>query len=1167
MKAWDRVLVLALVVTLSLLSVSLHAQTFYGSIVGSVTDITGAVIPGGAVTLTNLGTSERRTAETGADGNYQFVNLVPGRYKIDIEKPGFKHLTRDEVIVEVQSAVRIDASLQVGDVGQVLEVTGQTPLLQTESSSLSQVVEARTVQEMPLNGRNVLNLVSLVPGVVPQGNAMANAATTNNTGWGNYQIGGGMANQSAAFLDGGPLNTGYVNMIAMVPAQDAVQEFRVQTINLGPEFGRFAGGVINLSCKSGTNKFHGSAYEFLRNKLLNANTFFNNRSGISTPAFTQNQFGVTTGGPVRKDRTFFFFGYEGFRLSQGRSVLSSVPTAAMRNGDFSNLRDATGKLIPIYDPLTTCGAPGNSACATSSNGSPIYTRSVFPNNIIPPSRLDPTAVPLTGLWALPNRAGQAFTQIQNFAVNVPTINSTDQFNFRMDQNVSDKQRIFGRYSRYSFDYPASDTYGTKISSFSTALSQQAVFADTYTFSATTIGDVRIAWLRYEYNNTNQSLGTDLTKFGWPQSLISQFLFTSDPVPVVQGYNDILSGSGVSYIIDRNNSYSVAPSLTKILGRHTFKFGGEIRKLQFNFAQTNNSSGQFNFDNLFTSVNPLAPAGTGYGFASFMLGYGSSGTLVQSPVTAGEQSYQGYYFSDSFQIGKRLTLNYGVRWELPGPWTERFNRLSVLLPDAVSPLAQVTGLPLKGKLAVVDSSDWPSRYNMNFHKDLFAPRLGFAYRLTNQMVVRGGYGIFYLPNDIDFRSGPYGSPVNNTTTTWVPTLNGEITPSATLHNPFPNGVLQPPGHNPVFQSELEGQSIASPLPSDPYAYTQQWNLDVQWQSLGGTLFEVGYAGSKGTHLGPYYQNINTLPDQYLSLGPQLLQQVQNPFYGLITSGSLAGPTIPSGQLLLPFPQYTSVNQVAAADRDSVYHSLVVKVEKRLGSGGTILAAYTFSKFISNTDTLTSWLEPGGVAGGSGGDQDKNNLRLERSLSSFDVPNRLVISYVLDLPVGKGKRFLGDVAGVSNKIVSGWGIDGVSTFQSGFPLGLTTSANLTNSFGGGSRPNVVAGCNKNEPGSAQARINEWFNTGCFQQPAAFTYGSEGRTDPNLRGQGIANYDFSVFKNTAITERVGLQFRTEFFNLFNRVQFGLPNMVLGTPQFGIVGTQVNNPRLIQFALRLQF
>jgi hypothetical protein len=1146
------------------LAAPLLAQTFYGSIVGTVTDDSGAIVPEASVTLSNLGTSERRELSTDALGNYQFVNLVPGRYRLDVAKTGFRRLTRDEILVEVQNTVRFDVSLTVGDVGQVVEVKAETPLLQTESSALGQVVESRAVQQMPLNGRNVLNLVALVPGVVPQGQSMGNPTNTNISAWGNYQIGGGIGNQSAAYLDGGPLNTSYNNAIQLVPTQDAIQEFRVQTNNVGAEFGRFGGGVVNLTSKSGTNDWHGSAYEFLRNKVLNANTFFNNRAGVATPAFTQNQFGANAGGPILKDRTFFFFSYEGFRLRQGQSNLRSVPTVEQRNGDFSNTRNAQGSLITIYDPLTPCGVLGNAVCATGQT----ILRQPFPDNKIPVSRFDKTAQILEKLWALPNSPGQGFTNLNNFIINSSVGGNNDQYNFRIDQNLRSKQRIFGRFTRWTdFNLP-NDVFQTKTGTDVNFHTHQFVLADTYTFTPSTVGDLRFAFFRFSYNSLPQSTGADLTTFGWPATLNSQVTVPQVPYPCVQNFSYFCQEvTGIT----ANNVYSLAPSLTKIAGRHTLKIGAEIRRLQFNFGKSNQASGVFNFDNVFTSANPFSPGSTGYGWASYLLGYGATGQIpgvTGSPNgvqtfsrTAAQMFYQGYYLSDTFQATGKLTLNVGVRWDIASPYTERYDRQSVLLPYAVSPLAAVTGLPVKGKLAVVNSQDHPDRGSQDTHWKLFAPRVGFAYRLTNKTVIRAGFGIFFLPNDATFNLSPHQHPINQLLTPWTTTLDGGLTPQATFNNPFPNGVLQPPGHNASFQQTLYGQSVSSPIATQGYPYNQQWNFNIGRELPGGIALEVAYAGARGVHLLVAGQTLNQLPDRYLSLGTQLTTQVANPFYGLITTGSLSGPTIPYGQLLLPYPQYTGYSIIAASNRDSTYHSMQVKMEKRLRGGGTVLASYSFSKIIGNAETLTGWLDATGTT------QDNNNLRLERSLSGTDVPHRLVVSYVQDLPLGKGRALFGNVTGVADKLMSGWGLNGVSTFQSGFPLGFTTNTNLTNSFGGGSRPNVLGGCNKSFDGSAQSTLNQWFNTSCFTQPAAFAFGNESRLDPTLRAHGIANWDFAMFKNTAITERFRLELRTEFFNLFNRVQFGPPGLAQGNPSFGVVSSQANNPRLLQFALRLNY
>jgi hypothetical protein len=1137
-----------------------QAQTTFGTIVGTVVDASGASVPGALATLTNLATQERRTTESDTDGHYQFSNLNPGNYRVDVEKTGFKHLTRDLIEVQVQATVRADAAMQVGDVGQTVEVSAQTPLLQTETSSLGTVVDTRKVQEMPLNGRNVINLVTLVPGVVAQGQAMQNPTGQNIFSFGNFQIGGGIAGQNATFLDGAPLNVAQGSLIALIPTQDAMQEFRVQTNSMGPEFGRFAGGVINLVSKSGSNEFHGSGYEFLRNKVLNANTFFNNLSGKPRPSFTQNQYGANIGGPIRKDKTFVFFAWEGFRLRQGYPYLVSVPTAQQRAGDFSNTRDKNGNVIPIYDPLTTCGVLGNPAC----NGA--VTRLQFPGNIIPPNRLDPAAKILANYWGLPNTPGQGPTNINNFSTNANSGGNNDEFNTRVDHSFSDKQRLFARYSYWTNLSQAQDPYGTHVypdRGPETWIVNSAVLGDTYTLSPTTILDLRLTFLRFVYARSPATLGTDLTTYGLPAALNNQVSFKVIPTPVVQGFSDFWTSQGPGSVINQaNDSYALYPSVTKIMGSHTIKFGGEVRRQITNYIQSNVGSGIYNFDNLFTAINPQAPNGTGVGFASFMLGLGSSGNVVTPVPYSYRNYYAGVYVSDTWQASRKLTLNYGVRWELPFPEVERYDRFTVLLPNAPSPIAAAAGIPnLMGRLGLVNSPDNPSRYAAATHLRLFAPRLGFAYRLTEKTVVRSGYGMFYVQND-----GTGGSQPTSVTQPWVPTADSELTPVAPLSNPFPTGILQPPQRNSNYQTLLLGTAISAPIAgaaSQHFGYLQQWNFNIERELMQGMALEVAYAGSKGTHLvgGPV---LDQLPDQYLALGAAALtKQVTNPFYGLVPFGTLAQPTVQAGQLLRPYPQYTGVTASNDGNRDSVYHSLQVKLEKRFHQGGSVLVAYTWSKNIGDIETGMSWLEAGPLAG----IQDNNNLRGERAVSGFDVPHRLIASYSYDLPFGKGKKFLGTVGGISDKLISGCGVNGISTFQSGFPLTFSTSSNLTDSFGGGSRPNYVGGCDVSEPGSAQSKLIKWFNAACFIAPPAATFGNLGRTLTSVRTAGIANYDFSVFKNTRLMERAELSFRTEFFNIFNRVQFGPPGEVLGNAQFGVVSSQLNTPRLVQFALRLNY
>jgi hypothetical protein len=1161
---------LALTAVIGLLVTPARSQTFYGSMVGIVNDASGSAVPDTTVSLTNNGTGERRAASSGSDGGYRFVNLVPGNYRLEIERPGFRRYVRDQIVVNVEAAVRIDVTMEVGDVTQSVEVTGETPLIQTENASLSQVVSARSVQEIPLNGRNVLNLINLVPGVVPQGSSDGNLTGKNVFAAGNYQVGGGTANQSATLFDGVTVNDTYGNIVAFVPSPDAVSEFRVQTNNNSAEYGRYTGGVINIASKSGSNEFHGSLYEYLRNRSVNATDFFANATGAGKPAFTQNQFGGAVGGPIRKDKTFFFANYEGFRLRQGRLFTNTVPTAAMLSGDFSDYRTTAGAVVPIYDPLTNCGQLNNAPC-----GSGTVQRTVFPSNMIPQDRINPVAKKFVTFpnFALPNVPGQPFTHNNNFSKILADGGENNQLNFRGDQNVSDKQRLLARFSRWhSWNMPI-DIYGNGVITGGPEdfVTTQAVLADTYSLSPTTIFDIRASFMRWFYARTPGHLGIKLTSLGLP-SYFDQLpnLDGVDPVTTLPQFsmsNPTYNSIGTGLIYARDNSYVLVPSLTKIHGRHTLKFGAELRRQDINYYQANQTGGNFTFDNLFTSQNALSPGTSGNSFASFLLGYAASGTVQTSPFTAGGMRYQGYYANDTFQATSKLTLTLGLRWEIPGVYTERFDRLVTFDPTAVNPVLQgilVNGAPVKGAFALVNSSTHPERGMRPEHYTLFAPRVGVAYRLNSSTVIRTGGGLFFPPANVQFPEGPYGNPVNYFNNIMVSSINSNVTPLNTMSDPYPNGLTGPPARNPAFQKLLLGGSARTPLEHARYPYVGQWNFTIQRELKGAIALEASYSGLRGLHLPQGALQLDQLSPQYFSLGSQLQQQVTNPFYGLIANGVLSQPTVQRGQLLLPFPEYTSVPDVGGYVGASSYHSLQTKMEKRFHSGGTVLVAYTFSKNLTNAETLTTWLDT--VAGV----QDFTNMSAEKSLSSFDSRQRLTVGYVADLPFGKGQRFLPDAKGVAGALISGWGIDGVSTFQKGFPLGFTATPNLTG-FNTGLRPNVIAGCDKTVDGPAQSRLNHWFNTSCFTVPGAFTFGSESRTDPVIRGPGVNNFDLSLFKKTQMTERLGLEFRTEFYNLFNRVQFGSPNLVATTAANSTFGgnitRQANTPRVLQFALRLRF
>ena len=1141
------------------LGLPLAAQSFFGSIVGAVTDATGAVVANAAVTLTNAGTSEKRSAQTDANGNYQFVNLVPGTYRIDIEQPGFKHLTRDQVPVRVDNAVRVDGTLEVGEVTQTMEVSAQAALLQTESATLNQVVEGRQVQDMPLNGRNILNLLGLVPGVVPQGstsgNPMANQGSgtfTSVWGFGNYQIGGGIANQNATYIDGAPINIPPNNATAMVPTQDAIQEFSVATNNVSAEFGAFAGGVVNMTTKSGTNEFHGSAYEYLRNKRLNANDFFNNRSGIERPPLTQNQYGVNVTGPAIKNKTFFAFVWEGFSLRKGIPTTFTVPTAAIKGGNFTGF-------APIYDPLTTCGQLSNPACASG------VTRLPFANNQIPANRFDITSKAQLMLWAPPTQSGN----VNNWVGNNPAGGNTNQYTGRIDQSVSDKQRLFGRYTFWHMHTSPSDPFNNKTgNTVVTIQNQQFVLGDTYTFTPTTVGDFRVAYLRMYYSAFNPNVGADMSQFGPGWAAVGkQMTYTMYPgATITGGYRS----AGNLAQLSRDNDYSIVGSLTKIVGRHTLKFGGQVRRDMWGFISLTSGGGNINYDATFTSVNATNTPSSGYGFASFLLGYPTSGSIGTSQTIYQQLNSMGFYVADTFQVSAKLTLNFGLRWEQPGAFMEKHDNNTVFLTDVVDPLSKATGLNLKGQPVLVNSSDYPHREEMLLSWKQFSPRFGFAYRATPRMVFRGGYGISRLPYSIA-QNGPNISAVNFNVTTMVTTLNGGLTPNATNSNPFPNGLIQPAGRTPGFLATLEGGNVIAPLPNLGQPYVQQWNFNVQKELGFGSMMQLGYAGSKGTRLPFVVANsgntMNQLDSSYFGLGNALLTQVVNPFFGVLPTsvGVLGQRTVAQGYLLKQYPQYLSLKFPQLNVGSSTYNALQASFQKRFTEGGTIVVNYTWSKFLSNTDSSTGYLE-GSVRPGSV--QDWNNLGANKSLVSQDVPHRMVVSYVYDLPFGKGKRFLGGLTGAANKILSGWSLNGVSTFQKGFPLPLQSLSNGLAQFNAGNiRPNVVAGCDANITGAAQSRIAKWFNTACYQQPGNFAFGNEARTDAKLRTAGINNFDIAINKKIALTERFNLQFHTEFFNVTNRVQFFSPGIQAGNANFGVVTAAANNPRLVQFALRLAF
>ena len=1192
----------------------LQGQSTYGAVTGSVTDPSGAAITDAKVTLTNLGTAETRTQPTNADGLYSFVNLIPGNYKIDVEKPGFKHITRTPVVVEVQQSAKIDVTLPIGQANETVEVTSETPLLQSETSSLGQVVEQRKANELPLNGRNIYNLITLSPGAVAQGGSGGTPVGQNPFSWGNYQVGGSFGNESAEYLDGQPLNIGYINLPIVIPTQDSVGEFKVQFNNLGADWGKFAGGVINLSTKSGTNSFHGEAHEFLRNKVLNSNDFFLKQQEIlggkknEPPPYVQNQYGFSFGGPVIKDKTFFFTSWEQFRLRTGSVLTTTVPLTAFRSGDFSAL---LGQGIQLYDPYTV-----------DSSGN----RTAYLNNQIPIAEFSPATTKMWDTYFVPPTNPGAITD--NFTSASSSGGNHNEFVARVDQNISSTTRVFGRFTYFGLLDLPTNPFGTGLCFDRCAENYHTkalAFDVNHAFTPTTIFDINVSGSRFVYARAPILSGFDLTQLGWPASYnAAPASMRTPPTPAFPFPNDVGRSQGNSAIGDHNTQYNITPALTMIRGKHTLQMGAQYELGLDNYFQTNIASGAFAFSGSWTALNALTPGNGGFAFADFLLGLSQNqGSFVnqnegeaQVPAqTAGRQTYRAFYFNDNFHLTPKLTLNLGLRYELQGTWSERFDRLTYFDPKVtnatVTGCSGTAGSPCLGDALLVKTGPNHTRNNLPLNKKAFSPRLGFAYNFDPKTVVRGGYGIFWIPNYVSFGVNPDLDLVSLARTPFTATTNAGLTPFSTLDGfnctlppgtsfasftcaqpgPFGSGgIVLPPGRNGNTSAfaAAAGSIRLAPYLDPKNGYVQQWNFDIQRELPAGFFADVAYAGSHGVHLPQFETHVNQIPDSFVAQAaaqaaagqPVAIQQtIANPMAGTSANATIGGATIVAGQLDRPYPQYTDLNLAGFGCCSSTYHSLQATVTRRFQGGGTLLVAYTNAKLLSNTDTLTSWLE-NGTTGGVGQVQDWNNLKGEKSLSSQDVSQRLVISYVLDLPFGHGKRFLGGVSGITSKAVSGWGIDGVTTFQRGFPLkinwaGAGTPLEAANLGVSNVRPNVVAGCAKSAGGSGlTGKLDQWFNVNCFGAPPAWGFGSESRVDSSLRADGLKNFDFAVFKKTTFGEKMGLEFRTEFFNLFNHPQFGFPGTgfngstnPLTNNGFGKVSSQLNNPRLIQFALKFQF
>jgi hypothetical protein len=1120
---------------------SLYAQTAVANLVGAVTDESGAAVAGAQVTAINRGTHEQKQTITEQDGSYTIPQLLPGAYDVTAEAKGFKKTTVLNIELQVQQTGRIDISLKVGEVTQTVEVSGVAPLLQTEESSVGNVIDQQRIVEMPLNGRSFLQLAYLVPDtaqIAPGSRTTSERGTTY--GDSAISIGGNRENANVFLLDGTINTDRNFNTFAIGPPVDAIQEFKVEVNSYAPEFGGQGGGQINVITKSGTNAFHGSGWGFFRNSDLDAKNFFDLPGPI--PYFSQQQFGMTAGGRIIRNKLFWFGSYEGLRITKAQTSLAETPNAQVRTGDFSNYRDASGNLLLIYDPATTV------ACSSCTSG---YTRTPFPGNIIPASRISPISTALLKYIDLPNQSTALPKDIGYFFNNFPKNEDDDQTNDRVDYIPTDKDHIFARYS-FTNEYALNPLSFTGEGLLHQPGVQNVTFSESHVFSPTKFNDFRFGFMRFknailsENANKNNVIG--------PLGIANSGSVTSDPnrwgVP-----NITLSDVGVNWgdgefggtSNQRDNSFDTLDTFTMIRGRNTFKFGGELLRDQLNNKTVNYATGLLGFSGRYTQL-PDSPGNSGSSIAQYLLGLTDDQNVPRgNPQLYMRRWQMALHFNDDIKLTANLTLNVGIRWEYIQPWTEKYNNFAmvgffqmyggpepVFLQAGGSPFAiggngqplnvnPTTGLPCSSCPKVSDGIILPDKHD-------FMPRLGLAWRPfgSNKWVVRFGAGVFFdtqIGNTIvDYARNPPDS-----SGAYLVAPNYYI-PSQTISNFIP----VPPG-------QVAGGGWGTTV-NFPRAHIFNYNLSVERQLSQSSTITVQYVGSISRKL-----SISVGANNYLS-NPDACALYPN-----VCQAN--GGIVPLAQRLVwQNPLLFDCCQAAMPFVNANYNAGVVKYERRFSKGLTVLSSYTFSKSIDNGGEIRG--------GGSSDSEPVNWYRVGkdawRGVSNFDQTHRFITSWVWELPFGKGKALLTDVPKGADYVVGGWSINGIYTVSTGLPF---TVYDGTSPFS--QVPDVTGNPNLSR-GSRGPQ--EWFNPSVYVEvPLNGNIGDAGRN--NQRAPGLNNWDFGINKSLPISERFGrAQFRFEFFNAFNHPSFQFPNYSFPSANLGQI-TAANAPRIIQMAVKWVF
>jgi hypothetical protein len=1118
---------------LALTSLGVWAQSTQGGVHGAVTDASGAAVANAKVSLTNEGTGEVRSATTNSAGFYDFSNVVPASYTVQAETPSFKKFERKNVLVGTQEFVAVDIRLEVGNVTESVLVTEQMPLVESSNASQGQVLDNQKLVELPNLGRNPFMMSRLAQNVVQVGPPAYNRME-DQSGSSMISIAGGPVRGNNYLLDGIPI-TDANNRAIIIPTLEAVQEVKIQSNTYDAEMARTGGGMFNTLMKSGTNDYHGSLYGHLRSTSWDANAFFSNAAGIPITNQPNKTWGASFGGRVSipkvydgKNKTFFFLGFEHYDDASSDSANFALPTLAERTGNFAGQA--------IIDPTT--GQP-------------------FAGGQIGASRLNPVGAAIANLYPTPTSTPSSFGGT-DYAVASSIKARAVQYTGKLDEDFTSWWRASLSYLRY-YSLEPGDTWFNSVATQSGWRLLRRVDAtqlnNLFTINPTTVLAIRYGFNRFPNFDYNSSQGFNVSQLGFSSNWASIANGPAAEFPAINMTTFSSLGDSGDWDYYDEASHNFSASVDKFIGRHSIKAGFDYRLLATAGSGINCPTGCYTFN----TNSSLSNSNTGLDLADLLLGLPYDRQADTSSKLTDYIHYYAGFIQDNFRVNSKLTVNFGLRMEHESGVEEAHNGLLVNFDESATNVlaSQVPGLNLKGAVQYAGVGGAPTHVG-NYQGIKWGPRGGVAYQLNSKTVLRGGYGIFWAPQL--YLGGPFGTIGYANTTEYTGKSTTDV-----LTNPFPTGLTAPAG-NTLGASAGIGSTFNLVDPNTKAPMIQQYSADVQRELGGGIALELGYVASHSTHLtlGNPYININALNPSNLSQGGAALDaQVANPFYGVLTSGTLSGKTVSAFRLLLPYAAYTNINYIFGDQNHASYNSFVVKAQKRLSYGLTFLSTLTVSK---NMDESSGGVGSSLNSGAANAPQNPYNTAAEYSLSNVDTPVRLATAITYELPVGKGKKFLGNASKLADLAIGGWAINAVSVYQTGFPLQISQN-DANSAYGYGTqRPNETS-VSPGTSGSVESRLYDYINKGAFSLAPEATFGNTPRTLGSIRGPGQKNWDMSIFKNFSVTERLKAQFRAEALNAFNSPLFHSPNTNFSSATFGQITSQDNFARQLQLAIRVTF